>query len=241
MYSVYLVLLALLTFWPARSGAQCTSPTGSPVNGTVVETFESAGGTDNPWQVMVGQGNQLDPNYVWPSAPPLWGTKSGKVTITAQGALWRHNDPVPSPTGYYFTGSFAILADGLTDGEQITIFVSKTSDLNGTNAPWRLYFAKGGGKLFLKLIMGLDTSVNNASALVYTFPITVGVPYDTTILYDTKRRVYLWSINGQLLATGNMPCDWPLIGTKVIGSSGSVNGQNSAYVVDNVHWFEIPQ
>ena len=241
MYLIYIVLLALVSMWPSRAAAQCTPTVGPPANGTLIETFEKPGGTDNQWEVWVGAGNSLDPNYVWPYAPPSWGTKSGKIQISSKGVLWRRKDTVPSPNGYFFTGSFAILSDGLTDGTQITIFVSKTIDETGSNAPWRLYFAKQGGVLFLKLILGWDSSTNNASALAYTFPLTVGQVYDTAILYDTKRRVYLWSVNGQLAATGSMPCDWPLIGTKVIGSSGSVNGLNSVYVVDNVRWFELPQ
>ncbi|HVN88379.1 MAG TPA: hypothetical protein VMT61_01055 [Candidatus Binataceae bacterium] len=144
-------------------------------------------------------------------------------------------------TGYYFTGSFAILTDGLSEGEQSNIFVSKTTDFNGPNAARRLYFAKANGNLFLKMILGWDTSINNRPALVYTFPLSVGQPYDTSIFYDTKRRAYLWSVNGQLAAVGSMPCDWPLIGTKVIGTSGSSNGRNSVYVVDNARWFELPQ
>ena len=37
-----------------------------------------------------------------------------------------------------------------------------------------------------------------------------------------------------------MPSDYPLIATKIIGSSGSSTGYNSLFVVDNVQWEELP-
>ena len=92
----------------------------------------------------------------------------------------------------------------------------------------------------LVLVVGLNTETNNQSAAVYRMPININQVYDVAIDYDTARRFYSWSDDGQVLADSNMPSDYPLIATKIIGSSGSSTGYNSLFVVDNVQWQELP-
>jgi hypothetical protein len=111
--------------------------------------------------------------------------------------------------------------------------------MTGTAVGWRLHLFKSQEGLQLLLIVGADTSVNSGSAAVYHVPIVTDQPYDVDILYDTAHRFYSWSVNGDLQIAANMPDDYPLIGTKVIGSSGSSTGRDTAYVVDNVSWVEL--
>ncbi|MFO1429899.1 MAG: LamG-like jellyroll fold domain-containing protein [Candidatus Competibacteraceae bacterium] len=211
--------------------------------GNLTETFEAPGGTDNDYEIQLAPGNMLDPNYSNSGLPSSWGTKSGFIVIGGSsspngGALWRKNS-APSPTGYHFTASLLIAVDGLLAGDGISLFVSKSIDERF--AAWRLYMHKNSqGQLELALMLGLNTDTNNPSAAAYSIPITTNQIYDVAITYDTERRVYSWSVNGQLQAYADMPCDYPLIATKVIGSSRSSSGRDSAFIVDNVRWYELP-
>jgi hypothetical protein len=70
-------------------------------------------------------------------------------------------------------------------------------------------------------------------------PIATDRPYGVDILYDTAHRFYSWTVNGNRQIAAKMPDDYPLIGTKVIGSSFSSSGRNTVYAVDNVKWVEL--
>ena len=97
------------------------------------------------------------------------------------------------------------------------------------------------GRLQLVASFGKNTTTNNASDRFYNLPITTNQVYDVAIMYDTAHRFYSWVVNDQLECSGAMPDDWPYIGTEIIGSSGSGNGRNSQYVVDNIGWYELPK
>ena len=159
----------------------------------------------------------MDPNFLHAAGntPPLWGKKSGLVVIGSQngGAVWRKFDN-DSPTGYHFTASLLIAVDGLLEGKAISLFLSRPKVATEGWAAWRLYMIKQQGQLRLFLVLGLNTDTNNPSAAVYMLPITTNQTYDIAISYDTKRRFYLWSVNGQVQASADMPCDYPLIGSK---------------------------
>jgi hypothetical protein len=235
---------ALLTL-PARVFAQACTPIGGPLSGgSVTETFQSPTGTDNVWQAMIGVGNDLNPDFTWSGAPLLWGHKSGQVIIGSQsgGAFWMRQTSIPSPTGYNFTGSFIILQDGLSNGQAVTLFISKPTDWSGDLAAWRLYFVHSStGQLGLRLVLGLNTATNNPDAMIYQYPIIAGHAYTTDIYYDTERRFYMWTVNGKTVGAGDMPCDYPTIATQIMGSSGSSSGRNTVYAIDNVSWWELPE
>ena len=150
-------------------------------------------------------------------------------------------DKSESPSGYYFTGSFVVQADGLTEGTSVALFISKPLIFNGNLAAWRLFLYKYQGHLQLALILGLDTVKNNPSAGYSMTPIRISRVYDVAITYDTGRRFYLWSVNGKEIAAGDMPCDYPYIASKIIGSSASSAGRNTTYLVDNARWYELPR
>jgi len=211
-----------------------------------VETFESPAGTDNKYDVVYTNNTQntLDPKYLLgASRPSTWGYFSGLIGIgpVHAGALWLKHDDTASPTGYHFTGSFAVLADGLTEGMSLTLFVSKPVNWQSDLAAWRLFLMKFQGQLRLALVLGLDTSKFNVSSVKHFMSINIAQVYDIAITYDTWRRFYMWSVDGKVLTADNMPCDWPYIATKIIGSSPSNNGLNTAYVIDNARWYELPR
>ena len=219
---------------------------------SLVETFETPGGTDNPYDKTVFSTNSLDPNFTSPDLPTSWGTKSALVTIGPdQGAaFWMTRDGAESPSGYEFSGSFMVETDGMSGtgsggladaigGTPITLFISKPADWSGPLAAWRLYMTEENGQLELALVLGLDTNTNNSSGAVYKVPINIHQAYDVSVNYDTAHRYYSWSLDGQLEGAGDMPSDWPLIGTEIIGSSGSSTGRNSSYAVDNVGWVAV--
>lgn len=208
-----------------------------------VETFESPQGTDNAYDIRVATGNFSNPDFWSPVLPASWGKQSGEVFLGpngGQGAFWMKHDFSESLSGYYFTGSFLIAYDGLRDGETATLFISKPMDWLGTNAAWRLYYLHENGKPCLVFVFGLDTAINNPSATIYYLPISDYRPYDLIIDYDTARRFYYWAVNGKVGALSYMPNDYPLIGTEIIGSSGSATGHSFVYIVDNVLWYELP-
>jgi hypothetical protein len=211
----------------------------------LTETFETPNGTDNEYEVGLHPGNLLNPDFSSPQLPSSWGEESGLIVIDPDygGALWRQIDDPASPTGYRFTGSLMLQVDGLEEGDAISAFVSKPAAGPTWNetAAWRLYFYKEEDQLQMILVLGLSTVTQNPSAVVYSYPITTNQYYDVEILYDTAGRSYSWFVNGELHAAGDMPDDYPLIGTKVIGSSGSSIGRNSVFVVDNVRWDEVPE
>lgn len=211
---------------------------------TLTETFETPMGTDNPFDVMLGSTNWMNPDFSTPNLPSSWGEESGLIFVGPEGgspsAFWINRDPIGSINGYFFTGSFLIANAGLNEGQGISLFISKPTAWSGHLAAWRLYFHKYQGQLMLVLVVGLNTETNNQSAAVYRMPININQVYDVAIVYDTARRFYSWSVDGQVLADSNMPSDYPLIATKIIGSSGSSTGYNSLFVVDNVQWQELP-
>lgn len=234
----------LLALWPAGIRAECVQTGGPLANGNLTETFESSDGTDNHYLPIVESGSFLEPNYRFPfGAPPLWGKKSGRITVgsTHADAFWVKRGRAESPTGYHFTASFMIAVDGLKDGSTISLFISKPKDWQGTWAAWRLNFLKYQGQLQLALFLGVNTATNNASGIMYSYPINANQVYDVAITYDTKRRFYLWSVNGQVVVAANMPCDYPRIAARIIGSSGSSTGRESVFIVDNVRWYELPE
>ena len=224
-----------------------------PVASSLVETFESPIGTDNPYDTTVYATNSLDPNFTSLDLPASWGTKSALVTIGPdQGAaFWMKRDAAESRNGYNFSASFMVENDGMVDGTggnglagaiggtDITLFISKPTDWSGPLAAWRLYIAQENGQLELALVLGVNTDAKTLSGTVYKVPMNLHQAYDVSIVYDTAHRFYSWSNDGQLKAVGNMPTDWPSIGTEIIGSSGSSTGRNSSYVVDNVSWTEL--
>ncbi len=242
--TLILVCAALLALHPAASAAECDRKDCTKGQNHLAETFESAQGTDNPFEALVEPGNLLDPDF-WNvyGLPQLWGRKSGRVIVGPDHgtALWMRRDEHESPTGYHFTASLLVAIDGVTEGKAITLFISKPADWSGSLACWRLYFHKLDGVLSLVLVLGLNTATNNKSAASYMVPISTNEAYDVSVTYDTWRRFYLWSVNGRVLAAARMPADYPLIGTKIIGSSGSSDGRNSVFVVDNVRWYELPK
>ena len=57
---------------------------------SLVETFETPGSTDKPYDNTVFSTNSLDPNFTSPDLRTSWGTKSALVTIGPdQGAAFR--------------------------------------------------------------------------------------------------------------------------------------------------------
>jgi hypothetical protein len=238
------VIAAFLALWPAVTRAQCEAPPGPLANGTLAETFEAPSGTDNDYQAVVDPENGIDVFFPSPSvAPATWGTRSAAFVVgPAYGSAYLVNrTQIDSPTGYHFTASLIIIRDGLLEGKGITLFISKPGIGSGNLAAWRLYMTQVNGELNLVLVLGLNTSINNPSAALFYVPITTGEVYDVAITYDTRRRFYLWSVNGAVQAAAEMPCDYPLIGARFIGSSGSSTGRNSTYIVDNVRWYELPE
>ena len=46
------------------------------------ETFEKRDGTDNQYDVLLGPGNLLDPDFSNPGLPSSWGEQSGRHSHT---------------------------------------------------------------------------------------------------------------------------------------------------------------
>jgi Ca2+-binding RTX toxin-like protein len=205
------------------------------------ETFEAAFGTDNQYEVKIGLGNSLDADLALAGLgfPARWGAQAGRVVIGpfGGGAFWRQNDAVESPTGYQFNASVFIKQDGLSADEATGLFAARTSDLGSAVAPWRLYMFKYGAELRMVVTFGDDTATTSQES--YSIPIEVGRIYDVSVTYDSARDFYLWTVNGKVEAFADMPDAYARIGTRVIGSSGSADGRNSEYLVDNVSWQEI--
>jgi hypothetical protein len=237
-----------LMLWPEGARGGCDQDLdaldAAPARGDVTETFEARGGMDNQFHAITDPGNFLDPDFRIPDrAPPLWGEESGLVFVGATngGTFWIQRDTIDSPTGYHFTASFLIVVDGISEGKRTSLFISKPqAEAKGNSAAWRLTAIKVSGQFQLELLLGANSAENNPSAIRYVIPIATNRTYDVAITYDTRRRFYLWSVDGQVIASGDMPCDFPLIGTKVIGSSASGNGRNTVFIVDNVRWYELP-
>jgi hypothetical protein len=207
------------------------------------ETFENPLGTDNNYDTMVAPGNLLNPNFSSPALPYSWGKKSGEIFLGpdgGRGAFWMKHDASASPNGYFFTGSFFIALDDRAPGETNTLFISKPMDWTAPLAAWRLYYIEGqGGKVNLVLIVGWNSVTNNPSAALYSMPINIKQAYDVAINYDTAHRFYSWSVDGKVQAASKMPSDYPLIGTEIIGSSGSASGHDTAFIVDNITWRDL--
>ena len=149
-------------------------------------------GTDNPFDVMRGNTNWMNPDFSTPNLPSSWGEESGLIFVGPEGgspgAFWIDRDPIGSINGYFFTGSLLIANDGLKEGQSISLFISKPTAWSGHLAAWRLYFHKYQGQLMLVLVVGLNTETNNQSAAVYRMPININQVYDVAIDYDTARR-----------------------------------------------------
>jgi hypothetical protein len=231
-------LLAALIFALPSAGV------GATVN-LPFASVQSSNGTDNTFQTLVADGNWLDPDFSTPSLPSSWGTPAGAVFLGAgggRGAFWMQNQSTGSPNGYLFNGSFLIAsAEGLEDGLDATLFVSKPTDWSGDLAAWRLYYIKDSdGSLVLMFIVGWNSETNNPSAAIYRMPVNAGQAYNVAIDYDTADRFYSLSLDGVVEVASTMPSDYPLIGTEIIGSSGSADGHDTAFIVDNVSWDELP-
>src|SRR3954452_3967824 len=110
----------------------------------LTENFETSDGTENFYNMMVGEGNTLSPDYSSPDRPQSWGKKSGLIALGPESAaaMWLKLDKQESPTGYFFTGSYEILDDDLQDGQSISLSISKPSSFSGPLAAWRLSILK---------------------------------------------------------------------------------------------------
>lgn len=206
-----------------------------------IETFETEGGTDNTWELHVDAGNKFDPNYHHHHfLPREWGRKSLRIKIGPDngGCFGVRTDLQPNLNGYLFTGSLYVAEDNLADNTSITAFISKPFDWTGSLACWRLYVLRQNGQLWLALVLGLNTDTMNPSGRIGLCNIEAHRAYDMMILYDTKRRVYAWTVSGVLMAYGDMPSDYPLVGARIIGSSSSGLGRNTTILIDNVRWQE---
>jgi len=226
---------------------------------TFFEDFENPTGTDNTYTTTwVGETNQLNPNFSSPVLPSSWGKKSGEVFLGPpssgpKGAFWLTLDNTDSPTGYLYQGSFFIALNGLDPttpgplsgavqaGWQVAnLAIAKPTDWRGNVAAWRLGIINWGGQLDLWVIFGWNSETNNPDATMYLTPIAMNEAYTTAIYYDTLNRSYAWVVDGKTEVAAAMPSDYPEIGAEIIGDSGSAMGRNTAYIVDNISWTELP-
>lgn len=229
-----------------------------PLNWGLVETFEALG-TDNIYdQTLVGPGNVLNPDFPNSSigSPAGWGNESLNVEIGTEhgAAVYIKSDALGNRNGLRTHAKVMVDYEGLGNGQGISILVAKPEgDPLGSVATWRMYLWKNNNQLIFLLVLG-DISQWDGSTIpssnpyfrVVGYPITadniqLDVVYDHLVVYDIKNRIVEWYVNSGQVLSEAMPTTYPdSIAHKVIGSSGSSNGRNTRYFIDNIEWIEVP-
>ena len=174
-------------------------------------------------------------------APPGWGTQCAAFVVgSAYGsALW-YDRTTPSTTGYVVGLDFMLGNSHMASDTMITLAISKAEgDVFTARRNWRSYFGKFGTNFRFVQVIGED-----AEQRVWHYPESGSlVPwkvYRLTYTVDFVHQINAWAVDGTLVDSEPMlPGNPQNVATLILGSSGSSDGRNTMFFIDNVTQQEI--
>ena len=176
-------------------------------------------------------------------APPGWGSQCAAFVVGSVygSALWYHQRPRPSTTGYIVGLDFMLGNSNIANDKMITLAVSKADgDVFTARRNWRSYFGKFEGSNF-RFVQVIG---EGAEEQVWFYPESGSlVPwkvYRLTYTVDFVHHINSWAVNGTLVDTQPMnPGNPQNVATLILGSSGSSDGRDTMFFIDNVTEEEI--